>query len=79
MNDRMSAQPPREFEPDEPEREPPVLDIASETPEADAIEQHQTVTPEDVDDELDTLPPDASEADALDQSRVVPLEDEDEV
>jgi hypothetical protein len=50
-----------------------------ETPEEDAIEQHQPAFPDD-DDDLDdvpaTMPDDASEADVLDQSRVVPIDDE---
>jgi len=49
-----------------------------ETPEGDAIEQHQAAFPDDdeLDDEPATIPDDASEADVLDQSRAVPIEDE---
>ena len=78
MNDpTMRSQSQRDFEPDEPERDSQLLEVAPETPEADAIEQRQAAAADDVDDELETVPADASEADALEQSRVVPVEDAD--
>ncbi|HEV8298481.1 MAG TPA: hypothetical protein VGQ20_14345 [Acidimicrobiales bacterium] len=51
-------------------------DIGVETPVADALEQHRTVT--DAPSEFPThIPPDVPEADALEQSRGVPIDDED--
>jgi hypothetical protein len=45
-------------------------------PEAEALEQHQEVVP---DDEVETISadPEAPEADALEQAQVVPVDDED--
>lgn len=47
----------------------------SEVPEADALEQHLEVGPDEAVDEP-TSDPEAPEADALEQSRTVPVEDE---
>jgi hypothetical protein len=47
-------------------------------PEADALEQHQEVVPEDDEDRL-TSDPEAPEADALEQAQIVPTDDEDDM
>jgi hypothetical protein len=54
------------------------LEIGSEVPEADALEQLQPALPddEDEDEEPDTIPPEVPEADALEQARSLPPEDE---
>jgi hypothetical protein len=80
MNDATMRSPSkRDVEADEPEPDPQLREVTPETPEADAIQQRETAFPDNVDDELETLPADASEADALEQSRVVPVDDSHDV
>jgi len=45
-------------------------------PEADALEQRQSTDPDDMAEDPERVPSDASEADALDQARVVPFDEE---
>ncbi|MFD5076304.1 hypothetical protein [Streptomyces sp. NPDC058371] len=53
------------------------VDLAEETPEADAAEQHTDVAP-DRDDSLTSADPaTANEADLAEQARVVPLDEDD--
>ena len=55
----------------------PEVDEDLEAPEADAVEQHQPVRPEDADHSLDRVPFDVDEYDAAEQSRVVELDEDD--
>jgi len=72
----MTSQSNADFESDEPTTRLALGEFGSEIPEADAIEQHQALVPEDIDDEFAMIPMEASEADALEQSRMVPLDDD---
>jgi hypothetical protein len=59
---------------------PPPPSALPDGPEADVLEQHQPVDPDDAG-ELDAIPltrdPEAPEADALEQARTVPLREDD--
>ncbi|MCU1355103.1 MAG: hypothetical protein JWM89_521 [Acidimicrobiales bacterium] len=69
------TEPNDEFASDEPVPDPPLREVESGIPEADAIEQHQDTVPDDVDDQPATLPFDVPEADLLEQARVLPDDD----
>jgi hypothetical protein len=71
----MRSESRRNVGPEEPQPDPPLRELEPETPEADAIEQRQAVVGDSVEDELETMPAEASEADALEQARIAPIDD----
>jgi len=61
---------------EEPEPDPKLSAAGADVPEADALEQRQSTDPDDMAEDPERVPSDASEADALDQARVVPFDEE---